>query len=189
VAGEPMDNNVYLLVSPATRDAVLIDASGEAQRLLDEVQKQHARVRLILMTHGHADHWGALGQLRDAWGASVGIHLDDAEMLPLTPNFALADEQRIAFGAASLQVIHTPGHTPGSVCFYGDGHLFSGDTLFPGGPGATKPPLGNFAQIMESLRERLFILPDSTLVFPGHGDSTSIGKERPALDEWQARGW
>ena len=144
---------------------------------------------MILMTHGHADHWGALGKLRDALGASVGIHLADADMLPLTPNFALADGQLIAFGAASVEVLHTPGHTPGSVCFLSDGQLFSGDTLFPGGPGATKPPLGDFPLIMRSLRDQLFTLPDETAVFPGHGDPTTIGGERPSLDEWEARGW
>ena len=188
-SGAPMDNNVYLLVCPRTRDAVLIDASGDAEQILKEIRQAQARVRMILMTHGHSDHWGALGQLRDALGASVGIHLADADMLPLTPNFALADGQRVAFGAASLDVLHTPGHTPGSVCFLSDGQLFSGDTLFPGGPGATKPPLGDFPLIMQSLREQLFILPDATLVFPGHGDPTTIERERPSLDEWEARGW
>jgi glyoxylase-like metal-dependent hydrolase (beta-lactamase superfamily II) len=188
-SGAPVDNNAYLLVCPRTRDAVLIDASGDAEQLLNEVRQAQARVRLILMTHGHADHWGALGRLRDSLGASVGIHLADADMLPLTPNFALSDGQRIDFGAASLDVLHTPGHTPGSVCFLSDGQLFSGDTLFPGGPGATKPPLGDFPTIIRSLREQLFTLPDETAVFPGHGDPTSIGRERPSLDEWEARGW
>ena len=188
-SGAPMDNNVYLLVCPRTQDAVLIDASGDAEQVLKAIREAHARVRMILMTHGHADHWGALGRLRDALGASVGIHLADADMLPLTPNFALSDGQRIAFGAAHLDVLHTPGHTPGSVCFLSDGQLFSGDTLFPGGPGATKPPLGDFPLIMRSLREQLFTLPDETLVFPGHGDPTTIGGERPSLDDWEARGW
>src|SRR3954451_21034304 len=97
-SGAPMDNNTYLLVCPRTQDAVLIDASGDAERVLKEIRQANARVRVVLMTHGHADHWGALGRLRDALGASVGIHLDDSEMLPLTPNFALSDGQRIAFG-------------------------------------------------------------------------------------------
>jgi glyoxylase-like metal-dependent hydrolase (beta-lactamase superfamily II) len=119
----------------------------------------------------------------------VGIHLDDADMLPLTPNFALAEGQQIAAGGVSLRVLHTPGHTPGSVCFLGDGVLFSGDTLFPGGPGATNQALGNFPTIMRSLREKLFTLPDATVVAPGHGKPTTIGKERPSLDEWEQRGW
>jgi glyoxylase-like metal-dependent hydrolase (beta-lactamase superfamily II) len=189
ISGAPMDNNTYLLVCPRTQDAVLIDACGDADQVLKLIRQANARVRMILMTHGHADHWGALGRLRDALGASVGIHLDDADMLPLTPNFALSDGQRVAFGAANLEVLHTPGHTPGSVCFLGDGNLFSGDTLFPGGPGATKPPIGDFPTIMRSLREQLFILPDETLVFPGHGEPTAIGYERASLDEWEARGW
>ncbi|HEY1387238.1 MAG TPA: MBL fold metallo-hydrolase [Ktedonobacterales bacterium] len=185
----PMENNVYLLVSPQTREAVLIDASDDAERLAGEVAKLRARVRMILLTHGHADHWGALGQLRDTWGVPVGIHLADADMLPLTPNFALDDGQRIGLGSGEIHVLHTPGHTPGGACFLADGCLFSGDTLFPGGPGATKQPLGDFPLIMTSLREKLFVLPDSTLVLPGHGKPTTIGKERPSLDEWQARGW
>jgi glyoxylase-like metal-dependent hydrolase (beta-lactamase superfamily II) len=185
----PMENNIYLLVSPQTREAVLIDASDEAERIAREVANLNARVRMILLTHGHSDHWGALGQLRDMWGVPVGIHLADADMLPLTPNFALDDGQHIGLGAGEIHVIHTPGHTPGGVCFLADGCLFSGDTLFPGGPGATKQPLGDFPLIMTSLREKLFVLPDRTLVLPGHGKSTTIGKERPSLDEWQARGW
>jgi glyoxylase-like metal-dependent hydrolase (beta-lactamase superfamily II) len=185
----PMENNVYLLVTPQTREAVLIDASDDAERLAEEVAKLRARVRMILLTHGHADHWGALGQLRDTWGVPVGIHLADADMLPLTPNFALDDVQRIGLGSGEIHVLHTPGHTPGGVCFLAGGCLFSGDTLFPGGPGATKQPLGDFPLIMTSLREKLFVLPDSTLVLPGHGKSTTIGNERPSLDEWQARGW
>jgi glyoxylase-like metal-dependent hydrolase (beta-lactamase superfamily II) len=184
-----MENNVYLVVCPSTRDAVLIDASDEAERLLKEVSKRRVHMRMILLTHGHPDHWGALGQLRDTWGVPVGIHLDDSDMVPLTPNFALTDDQRIAVGGFVLRVLHTPGHTPGSVCLLGDGVLFSGDTLFPGGPGATKPPLGEFPIIMRSLREKLFTLPDTTIVLPGHGKSTTIGKERPSLDEWEARGW
>jgi glyoxylase-like metal-dependent hydrolase (beta-lactamase superfamily II) len=185
----PMENNVYLLVSPQTREAVLIDASDDAERLAREAAALKARVRMILLTHGHSDHWGALGHLRDMWGVPVGIHLADADMLPLTPNFALTDSQRIGLGAGDIQVIHTPGHTPGGVCFLADGCLFSGDTLFPGGPGATKQPLGDFPLIMTSLREKLFTLPDSTMVLPGHGKPTTIGAERPSLDEWQARGW
>ena len=185
----PMENNVYLLVSPQTREAVLIDASDEAERIMREVAGLKARVRMILLTHGHADHWGALGQLRDTWGVPVGIHLADAEMLPLTPNFALSDGQRIGLGSGEIHVAHTPGHTPGGVCFLADGCLFSGDTLFPGGPSATKQPLGDFPLIMTSLREKLFVLPDSTVVLPGHGLPTTIGRERPSLDEWEARGW
>ncbi len=184
-----MENNVYLVVCPSTHDAILIDASDEAERLLSEVNKRHVHMRMILLTHGHPDHWGALGQLRDTWGVPVGMHLDDVNMVPLTPNFALTDDQRISVGGVTLRVLHTPGHTPGSICLLGDGVLFSGDTLFPGGPGATKPPLGDFPAIMRSLRERLFILPDTTIVLPGHGKSTTIGKERPSLDEWEARGW
>ena len=184
----PMENNVYLLVTPQTREAVLIDASDDAERLAEEVAKLKARVRMILLTHGHADHWGALGQLRDTWGVPVGIHLADADMLPLTPNFALSDGQRIDFGAASLDVLHTPGHTPGSVCYASGSFLFSGDTLFPAGPGKTGDP-ERFAQIMASL-DRLFEeFPDGTRVCPGHGIDSTLGRERPYVETWRSRGW
>ena len=101
----PMENNVYLLVTPQTREAVLIDASDDAERIAGEVAKLRARVRMILLTHGHSDHWGALGQLRDTWGVPVGIHLADADMLPLTPNFALDDSQRIGLGSGEIHVL------------------------------------------------------------------------------------
>lgn len=182
-SGGPKDTNSYLLVAPATRDAVLIDAAGEADEILRAVQGCRARVRAILLTHGHAGHWNALGRLRDAWGASVGVHLDDAEMLPLSPNFALGDGQRIAFGATGLDVIATPGHTPGSVCFYGDGILFSGDALLAAGPGTTAAPLGDRPLLLRSLRERVFTLPGTTYVFPGHGDPARLAALASTLDE------
>ncbi|HEX9067294.1 MAG TPA: MBL fold metallo-hydrolase [Ktedonobacterales bacterium] len=183
-----LDNNTYLLVCVRTRDAVLIDACAPADEIIALASHAAARVRYLLMTHGHQDHWTSLGAVRERLRASVGIHLDDVDMLPLTPNFALSDTQRINFGATDLQVIATPGHTPGSVSFYGDRQLFSGDTLFAGGPGSVKPPLGNHERLIASLRDRVFRLPDEVMVYPGHGEPTSIGAEKPHLEEWAARG-
>ncbi|MBF6589290.1 MAG: MBL fold metallo-hydrolase [Ktedonobacterales bacterium] len=185
VPGGPDESHNYLLVCPQTRSAVLIDAAGDAAAILREIQRLRARVRMILLTHGHPDRWEALGRLRDTLGVPVGIHLEDAEMLPLTPNFALSHNQRIAFDAAELHVFHTPGHTPGSVCLFGDGNLFSGDVLHAGAPGETTPPLGNFALMMRSLRQELFTLPNTTSVYPAHGNSTTIGVERPSLETWE----
>ena len=184
----PMDNNVYLLTDRQSGRALLIDAANDADRILREVEG--VEIAAIMTTHGHADHWQALDQVADATGAPTYLHPGDAVMVPRAADHAAEDGLRIAFGSAEVTLIHNPGHTPGSTSILlGDRHLFSGDTLFPGGPGNTFGNADAFKQIMRSLRERLFGLPDDTWVYPGHGDDTTIGKERPFLDEWQARGW
>ncbi len=183
----PMENNVYVLVCPATGEAVLVDAADEAERILEAVRD--VKVRYILQTHGHSDHVQALAKVTDALGVRVGVHRNDAAMLPVKPDFTLEDGDRIAFGKQELLVIHTPGHTPGGLCFLVGNTLISGDTLFPGGPGNTATPLGDFDLIIESIREKLFTLPGDTMVLPGHGKSTTIGTERPYLDEWITRRW
>jgi len=183
----PMDNNVYLLVCPTTAESVLVDAADEADRILKEAEG--TTVRCILQTHGHRDHVQALRAVKDALGVPLGVHEGDAAMLPVPPDFFLRDGDRIPFGNQELLVIHTPGHTPGGVCFLVDGYLISGDTLFPGGPGNTATALGDFPLIIESIRRKLFTLPDDTVVLPGHGRGTTIGAEKPHLEEWIARGW
>jgi glyoxylase-like metal-dependent hydrolase (beta-lactamase superfamily II) len=181
-----MDNNVYILRDPETNESIIVDAANEADRILAAVAG--TRVRYILQTHGHADHVQALAEVKRATGAPIAVHPADAAMLPVPADVMLNDGDRIRLGAHEIDVLHTPGHTPGGVCFLIGPDLISGDTLFPGGPGATRPPLGNFPQIIESVR-RLFALPDATNVYPGHGRSTTIGAEKPQLDEWIARGW
>ena len=143
----------------------------------------------MLETHGHWDHIQAVPAVRDA-GYEVGVTADDADMLDAY-DYILEDDSVIEVGRLRLHTIHTPGHTPGSMCFRLEGSpvLFSGDTLFPGGPGDTKFAGGDFDQIIESIDRRLFTLPADTLVLPGHGDDTTIGTERPHLDEWIERGW
>lgn len=184
----PYDNNVYLLTDRQSGRALLIDAANNADRILTEIEG--VEIAAILTTHGHADHWQALDKVADATGAPTYVHPKDAGMVPRVADYSAEDGQRIAFGAAEVTLIHTPGHTPGSTCvLLGDRHLFSGDTLFPGGPGNTFGSAAAFRQIMRSLRERLFGLDDDTWVYPGHGDDTTIGRERPHLDEWEARGW
>jgi glyoxylase-like metal-dependent hydrolase (beta-lactamase superfamily II) len=183
----PYENNVFVLRDKSTGDAVLIDAANEHELLL-EVSKATG-VRRVLTTHGHFDHIQAVTQMRDA-GIDVGVASEDAKMLP-SYDFTIPDDDVIEVGDLRLSTIHTPGHTPGSTCFLLDGHpvLFSGDTLFPGGVGNTTFEGGDFDTIIRSVDRRLFTLPEETLVLPGHGLDTTIGSERPHLDEWIERGW
>lgn len=184
----PMDNNVYVVRCKSTGDAVLIDAANEHDRLLELCKS--LGVRSVLETHGHWDHIQAVPALRDA-GYDVAVTAADAEMLPSYDQL-LEDDTTLEVGRLRLRTIHTPGHTPGSMCFALEGSpvLLSGDTLFPGGPGATKFPGGDFGQIITSIEERLFKPFDAdTLVLPGHGDDTTIGAESPHLQEWIDRGW
>jgi glyoxylase-like metal-dependent hydrolase (beta-lactamase superfamily II) len=183
----PYDNNVFVMRCVATGDAVLLDAANEHEKLLELCQRLN--VRRVLETHGHWDHIQAIPQLRDA-GYSVGVTAEDAAMLP-SYDEVIEDDSVIQVGNVRLHTIHTPGHTPGSMCFLVEGSpvLFSGDTLFPGGPGATKFEGSSFPTIIESIDRRLLTLPVETLVLPGHGDDTTIGTERPHLQEWIDRGW
>ena len=183
----PVDNNVLVLRCTETGDAVLLDAANEHELLLELCEQ--LGVRRVLETHGHWDHIQAVPQLRDA-GYSVGVTAQDAAMLP-SYDEVIEDDAVIEVGRLRLHTIHTPGHTPGSMCFLLEGHpiLFSGDTLFPGGPGNTSFEGGDFPTIIESVDRRLFTLPADTVVLPGHGDRTTIGAERPHLQEWIDRGW
>jgi glyoxylase-like metal-dependent hydrolase (beta-lactamase superfamily II) len=185
----PYDNNVFVVRCRATGEAVLIDAANEHELLLDLCRT--LGVRRVLETHGHWDHIGAVTQVREA-GYEVGVTAADAPMLKdVGYDVLLDDAEVIEIGRLRLHAIHNPGHTPGSISFHvaGTPLLFSGDTLFPGGQGATKFPGGDFATIISSIESRLFTFPDRTLVLPGHGLDTTIGTERPHLDEWIARGW
>lgn len=183
----PIDNNVFVLRCRETGEAVLLDAANEHDRLLELCER--LGVRRVLETHGHWDHIQAVPAVRNA-GYDVGVTAADADMLEAY-DFVLKDESVIDVGRLRLHTLHTPGHTPGSMCFHLEGSpvLFSGDTLFPGGPGATRFPGGDFNAIIASIDARLFPLPAETLVLPGHGDDTTIGAERPHLQEWLDRGW
>ncbi len=184
----PMDNNVYVVRCRSTGESVLIDAANEADLLLDLCRRLN--VRRVLTTHGHQDHIQAVPAVRAA-GYPVGIGADDVPLLP-GHDFVIPADAEIDVGELLLRTIHTPGHTPGSLCFVIEGSpvVLSGDTLFPGGPGATKFPGGDFPTIIASIGERLFgRLPDHTVVMPGHGTDTTIGAERPHLQEWADRGW
>jgi glyoxylase-like metal-dependent hydrolase (beta-lactamase superfamily II) len=185
----PYANNVFVLRCRETGDAVLIDAANEHDKLLELCTRLN--VRRVLETHGHFDHIQAVPAMREA-GYEVAISSADAPMLKKVGyDVFLDDAEVIEVGSLRLHAIHNPGHTPGSISFRLEGApiLFSGDTLFPGGPGNTKPADADFGTIIESIDSRLFTLPAETIVMPGHGVDTTIGNERPHLQEWVDRGW
>ena len=184
----PVDNNVFVIRCTSTGDAVLIDAANEHERLLELCRR--LGVRTVLETHGHWDHIQAIPAVRDA-GYEVGVTAEDAAMLP-SYDYLLEDDTVVEIGRLRLRTLHTPGHTPGSISFHVEDTplLFTGDTLFPGGPGATQYEGGDFPTIIRSIEDRIFSQFDgSTIVLPGHGLDTTIGAESPQLDEWVARGW
>jgi glyoxylase-like metal-dependent hydrolase (beta-lactamase superfamily II) len=185
----PVDNNVFVLRCKSTGEAVLLDAANEHERLLELCRALD--VRTVLETHGHWDHIQAVPAVREA-GIDVGIAEGDHFLISAPYDFVIQDDDAYEVGDLRLHTIATPGHTPGSMCFLLEGSpvLFTGDTLFPGGPGATGFDHGNFDLIIRSIEDKLFRpLAPTTLVLPGHGVSTTIGREAPHLDEWVARGW
>jgi glyoxylase-like metal-dependent hydrolase (beta-lactamase superfamily II) len=182
-----MENNIYIVSDVETGEAYVIDGGYEPDAIAEAAEG--LTVRSILITHGHRDHHEHVSGLKARLSVPVAIGIDDAARLSIEPDELIVDQQTLNFGSKSLQAIHTPGHTPGSTCFLIGNHLFTGDTLFPGGPGNTDRDPVRFERIITSVRERLFSLPDDTIVYPGHGRDTTIGAERPHLDEWIARGW
>ncbi len=183
----PVENNVFVIRCTSTGEAVLIDAANEHERLLDLCRG--LGVRTVLETHGHWDHIQAIPAVREA-GYEVGVTAEDAAMLP-SYDYLLEDDTVVEVGRLRLRTLHTPGHTPGSMSFHVEGTplLFTGDTLFPGGPGATQYG-GDFATIIGSIEGRIFSkFDESTILLPGHGLDTTLGTESPHLDEWVARGW
>ena len=181
------DNNAYVVACARTGEAVIVDAAAEPEVILAACAE--VDVRLVLTTHGHFDHLQALDPVTRALGVEWRMHLADVGIAERTPDEPLEHGDEIAVGDIALHVVHTPGHTPGSVSFVVEPFLFSGDTLFPGGPGATRWDYSDFGQIMDSIEQHLFVLPDTTVVYPGHGLGTTIGAERPFVPEWRARGW
>jgi glyoxylase-like metal-dependent hydrolase (beta-lactamase superfamily II) len=190
----PMDNNAYLITCSRTGQTLLVDAANDAEVLLELVEQHAPTVSLIVTTHQHGDHWQALAAVAEATGAPTAAHELDAGPLPVTPDRLLAGGDTVTVGDLHFDVIHLRGHTPGSVALAltdaGDGtHLFTGDSLFPGGVGRTAQP-SDFDQLLGDVTSRVFdAYPDSTVVYPGHGDDTTLGAERPQLPEWRERGW
>jgi len=191
VSVEEMDNNVYVVSCTATSKAIVVDVAARPNRLLEATED--IDVVAAVQTHGHWDHvraWSALTQEHDweVWG-----HHDDAELFPRACDRWLEDGDMLEVGDLRIEVLHVPGHTPGSVLYLVQGderpHLITGDSLFPGGPGRVTTP-AEFTEIMDGLEARVFErLPDETWVYPGHGDDTTLGQERPKLALWRERGW
>src|SRR5437016_11987067 len=182
----PMDNNVFVVRCRQTGEAVLLDAANEHEKLLELCERLN--VRKVLETHGHWDHIQAVPAVRDA-GYEVGVTAADAAMLP-SYDYVLEDDSVVEVGRLRLHTIFTPGHTPGSMCLLIEGSpvLFSGDTLFPGGPGATRFPGGDFPTIIRSVEDRLLArLADDIMVMPGHGEDTTSRTDRPHLQKWNER--
>lgn len=194
VTGE-LKANCYLLGCPESRQALVIDPGGEGARILEILQENDYTLKMVINTHGHFDHVGANRTLVEATGAELLLHRADAAILQGAPEHAamfgcrpiepspeptrlLGDNEEITLGELQLKVIHVPGHSPGGICLLTEGRLFSGDSLFAGSIGRTDLPSGDQAALMRALRDRLLPLPDETLVYPGHGPETTIGRER-----------
>ena len=192
----PMDNNTYLVTCANTGESLLIDAANDPELLVELVGEHAPKLALIVTTHQHFDHWQALAAVAESSGAPTAAHELDAEPLPVEPSRFLAGGETIDIGDLTFDVIHLRGHTPGSVALAlrPSGQrtavqLFTGDCLFPGGVGKTWEP-GGFEQLLSDVTSQVFdVYADDTVVYPGHGDDTTLGEERPNLDEWRERGW
>jgi glyoxylase-like metal-dependent hydrolase (beta-lactamase superfamily II) len=187
-----MDNNVYLLRCQATDEQVLIDAADEASRILQVVGSDG--LRRVVTTHRHWDHHRALPEVVTATGATTVAGDADADELPVPVDERVSDGDTVQVGECRLEVIHLVGHTPGSIALLfddpdGTPHLFTGDSLFPGGVGKTRSP-EDFTSLIDDVSHKLFDrLPDETWFYPGHGNDSTLAAERPHLPEWRARGW
>ncbi|HVD63189.1 MAG TPA: MBL fold metallo-hydrolase [Lapillicoccus sp.] len=193
-----LDNNAYLLTCRGTGAQLLVDAADDATRLLDLVEEGGGGLDVVVTTHQHWDHVRALEEVVAETGARTAAGADDADHLPVPVDDRLAHGDMVRFGDVTLDVVALRGHTPGSVALayrdpedeQGRTHLFTGDSLFPGGLGNTKNPGQSFDSLFRDVTERVFdVYDDDTWVYPGHGKDTTLGAERPHLDEWRARGW
>ena len=175
----PYDTNCYLLTCPISGESIIVDPAAEGGRILREVEG--TTVKYVLLTHAHPDHVEALAEVRETTGAPLGVHLADARCFGVDADFDLADGDVLEWGDCQLRVVHTPGHTPGSVCLILDERVLVGDTIFPGGPGHSESPEA-FEQILATLQEVVFTWPDETELHPGHGAATTVDQERPAFE-------
>ncbi len=174
----PLMVNCYIVGCKETKEAVVIDPGGDVPKIVSELVKKGLTVKYILNTHGHWDHTGGNEELKRITRAPLMIHPADAEKTGEKTVRFLQEGQEIRFGTYCLRVLHTPGHSPGSVCFHGPGAVFSGDTLFAGSIGRTDLPGGSYEDLLTGVRKKLFCMEDGTRVYPGHGPTSTIGQER-----------
>lgn len=182
---EPFGTNAYILACRDSSDSILIDAPGDAPVLLDKLKETNPR--LIVITHRHMDHTMALEEITTALDVPLAAHEKDAGELPVKPSKLLADGDIIKCGKVTIRVLHTPGHTAGGICLLAQNYLLSGDTIFPGGPGKTGSP-SDFKTIINTLREKIFTLPDDTIIFPGHGSPGIIKTEKELFEAYAEKG-
>jgi glyoxylase-like metal-dependent hydrolase (beta-lactamase superfamily II) len=183
----PFDNNVYILTDPDSMETLIVDAANEAERVIDQLRGQ--AVQGVVTTHRHPDHTFALREVLRVTGGWSGAHPADADDIPVRPDRSLEHGAILTVGQFQVKVLHTPGHTEGSISFQlPHAQLLTGDALFPGGVGKTEGSEA-FAQAIDSVTRHVFVLPPETRVSPGHGDDTYVGREAPHLDEWRERGW
>ena len=190
-----MANNIYLLTCAHTGAQLLIDAADDPARILSLLEEGSGRLDTIVTTHQHWDHHRALIRVLEATNAATAAGADDADALPVIPDRRLRHGDRLTFGEVTLEVIHLRGHTPGSVALVyndpgGHAHIWTGDSLFPGGVGNTQKDPDRFASLLDDVQTRIFdVYDDDTWIYPGHGADTTLGAERPHLREWRERGW
>jgi hydroxyacylglutathione hydrolase len=180
----PYETNCYILVCQKTRDSLVVDAPADANRIIDALQG--TRPRYILLTHDHYDHTGTLVSLRSRLKVPLAAHPADAADLKTPPEIVLKDDDTLTLGNLKIAALHTPGHTPGSLCFKTGKYLIAGDTIFPGGPGKTWSP-GDFKKIIASITGKILTLPDDTEIYPGHGDGTTVKKSKEEYAAFAAR--
>jgi hydroxyacylglutathione hydrolase len=180
----PFGTNAYIVVCRASGESVLVDAPADSGAILARLEKTNPRY--ILLTHGHMDHTGALEELHAALAVPLAAHPADSGALPVKPDLALLDGDTVECGRLKLAVLHTPGHTPGSLCFRAGRIILSGDTIFPGGPGKTWSP-ADLEQIIGSITSKIFTLPYDTLLYPGHGGPATVGREKALYEVFASR--